>query len=190
MSQFVHFNQETDRKNNTYMYLLVFSFLSYCLGTLHLRIANYQSVIGSWIVIWLCFLLSVTRLVNLIWIYCLRLPDYLANIMASFTSEKYALILYCCGYYDGDAAGASREYLAQFFVHFESNVSVYNKRIRESGRVQRRTSTDGRPCVYAPSLKGRSNNINLDNCKRLGKSYPSLYTPVQCSGRSYEEARF
>lgn len=73
--------------------------------------------------------------------------------MASFTNEEYADIFFCYGYCNGDAAAARREYQTRYPDRRLPDASVFSgiyRRIRETGRAQRRQSDAGRPRVYAP----------------------------------------
>lgn len=70
---------------------------------------NHCDLVCNWTMFPICP--SMTRFVYWIWIDFL--PDYSRSIMAQFTNEEYADILYCCRYCEGDSGATTpREYLA------------------------------------------------------------------------------
>lgn len=72
--------------------------------------------------------------------------------MAPFTNDEYADILECCGYCDSDDAAVRREYLIRFPDAREPDNRVFNGvylRVRNTGKVQKRTRDAEGPCLYA-----------------------------------------
>lgn len=119
-----------------------------------------------------------------------------------YTNEEYADILFCYGYCNGDAAAARREYLRRFPNRRLPDNTVFigmYRRIRETGRVQRRQYDSGRPRVFSPEESDEILRHFQDDpttstnvvANRLGMSqwrvwfavhtaglYPYHYTPV------------
>lgn len=76
--------------------------------------------------------------------------DHLPRLR-EFTNEEYADILFCYGFANGVATHARTEYQSRFPQRRLPHVSVFDgvyRRLRETGRVQRRQSDAGRPRIY------------------------------------------
>lgn len=123
--------------------------------------------------------------------------------MAAFEYDEYADILFCYGLCSGNAAAARRTYVERFPNRRVPNVRVFSttfRRIRESGRVDRRRGDSGRPRLYAPeeeeeiltlfqndpsiSTRAAARRLGLSQWKvwftvHTARLHPFHYTPVQ-----------